>query len=217
MTDNLTIQEYLSTPQALIAHMRQTGDLHEGFRFIDFISEVRGRLDSTLDTILPSMEQIYEETQPSEFRGMDFFDVLLQSTSLSPDTISRHLKVGKMLEALPESVRPAIEAMGFKSKIALSKTIEDGYELTEEQLTEVADAYYPQEVALVLHDIKGTTPRSQFCKPETDEDGNLWAYTATGRYKVWEPVHYDDPETEEHAQWAREKMIKKLEARKRRT
>lgn len=217
MTDDLVINKYLSNPQELAQHIRQTGDLDIGFRFCQVVKELKERIDSTLDPVIPAMQEVFERDKPKEFQGMTFFEAMRYS-SLDSSTIERHMRVGKTIPIVPEDVRPNFEMMPFRSKIQIANAVEDGYDLTEKGETgktrfeELADAYYPQEVALKLHEIKGTQPRSQFCKWEVDEDGNLIVRTAFGEFMAYKPVRYDNPETEEHMDWVRGKTIRKLGA-----
>lgn len=219
MTEETTVTKYLSKPQELAEYIRQSRDLHTGFEFCRVVQELRSRIDSTLDPVIPAMEEVFQEDEPREYRGMTFFEAMRKSTDLDSSTIERHIRVGKMLEVVPDDVRPAIENMNFKSKIQIANTVEDGYDLTEKneetgksRWQEVADAYYPQEVALKLHEIKGTTPRNQFCKFEEDRDGTVWAYTAQGRFLYYEPKEYENPETAKLMKWVHSKAIRKLGA-----
>lgn len=219
MTGETAVTKFLSKPQELAEYIRQTRDLHIGFEFCQVVHELKNKIDSTLDPVIPAMEEVFEEDRPSEFMGMTFYETMRKLTMLDSTTIERHARVGKMLEVAPENVRTAIENMNFRAKIQIANTVENGYDLTEtNQKTgkrwwdEVADAYYPQDVALKLHEFKGTEPRRQFCKFEEDEEGSVWAYTAHGRFLCYKRVKYENPETEELMEWVHRKAIRKLGA-----
>lgn len=218
MTDDLVVTKYLSNPQELAQHIRQTRDFDIGLKFCQVVKELKERIDSTLDPVILAMQEVFEQDKPSEYKGMTFFEAMRYS-SLDSSTIERHMRVGKTLPIIPDNVRSNFEMMPFRSKIQIANAVEEGYDLTEKnektgkmRFEELADAYYPQEVSLKLHEIKGTQPRSQFCKWEVDEDGNLIVRTAFGEFMAYKPVRYDNPETEEHMDWVRKKTIRKLGA-----
>lgn len=219
MTEDTAVTKYLSDPQKLAEYIRQTRDIEIGFDFCHLVNELKNKIDSTLDPIIPAMEEVFEEDAPKEYRGMTFYEAMRVRTPLDSTTIERHVKVGKMLDTVPENVRPAIEMMPFRAKIQIAHAVEDGYDLTEKneetgktQFEELADAYYPQEVAVKLHEIKGTTPRKQFCKFEVDTDGVVWAYTAHGKFVYYEPKQYENQEVQEIMEWVHQKAIRKLGA-----
>src|SRR5512139_2916975 len=98
MSSDNAIEKWADKPTELVREMKETGDLHEVCRFINFVSEVRRTLDKTLDIVLPPAEEVYYEHTPAEYRGQSFEQFLRATTSLSDDTITRHLRVGRMLE-----------------------------------------------------------------------------------------------------------------------
>lgn len=223
MTQSESITRFLENPQGLLDYIEQTGDFDAGFDYIEVIYEVAQTLDRRLDIVLPGMEELWEKMPPRDYKGMNFYEATVRRTRLKPETIKRHTKVGKMYEAVPEELRPAIEGMNFKGKIQIAHALEDGYDLnkpvldskTGEQKSEsgwkfVADGYYPQEVSVRLHEIKGTQPRSQFCKFEVDEDGSIIANTAKGRVTAYRRVEYDNPEIAELMEWVFGKAENKL-------
>ena len=216
MTENTSIEKWAETPTLLVKQMQETGDLHEVCRFIDFIVEVRSTLDKTLDVVLPAAEDVFYEHTPKEYKGMTFEQFLGRNTKLDDTTIQRHIRVGRMLEVAPEEVKTTIENMNFKSQIQIANLIEDGVELKADDWNRFADAYYPQEVTLVKHDIEGTQPRNQFCKFE--QDGNqIIAVTSIGRLVLAQFLDdVDNPETQEKIEWARGKMLRKLDILQRR-
>jgi hypothetical protein len=215
MTESTSIEKWAETPALLVQQMRDTGDLHEVCRFIDFIVEVRSTLDKTLDVVLPAAEDVYYDNTPKEYKGLTFEQFLNRTTKLDDTTIQRHIRVGRMLEVAPEEVKPTIENMNFKSQIQIANLLEDGVELKKEDWNRFADAYYPQEVTLVKHDIEGTQPRNQFCKFEVEGD-QIIAVTSIGRLAIAQFLDYDNPETEEKVEWARGKMLRKLDILQRR-
>ena len=214
MTESSSIEKWAETPALLVQQMRKTGDLHEVCRFIDFIVEVRSTLDKTLDVVLPAAEDVYYENTPKVYKGQTFESFLRQTTRLDETTIQRHIRVGRMLEAAPEEVRPTIEMMPFKSQIQIANLRED-VDLKKEDWNKLADAYYPQEVTLVKHEIEGSEPRNQFCKFEVDGD-QIVAVTSIGRLPIAQFIDYDNPEVKEKVEWARGKMLRKLDILQRR-
>jgi hypothetical protein len=218
MTEEIAVTKYLSEPERLAEYIRQSRNLHVGFEFCKLVVELKNRIDSTLDPVIPAMEEVFEEDKPKEYSGMTFFEAMRSSTTLDSTTIERHIRVERMYDVVPENVLPAIQMMPFRSKIQIANAVEDGYDLTEtgtsgkSRFEELADAYYPQDISVKLHEIKGTTPRNQFCKFEVDKEGVVWAYTAHGKFVYYEPKAYENPEIAELMDWVHRKAIRKLGA-----
>jgi hypothetical protein len=226
VTESTQIEKWAETPTLLARKMKETGDLHDGILFCSFIAELKNKSDSALDIVLPSMEEVFYDNTPAEYRGLSFVEAIHRATNLAVETIKNHTIVGRTREVVPEEILPSFDSMSFKAKIQIADTIESGYDMNadvKDRVTgevksgwkAIADAYYPQEVALTLHDIKGTQPRNQFCKFEVDGD-QIIAVTSIGRLAIAQFLDYDNPETEEKVEWARGKMLRKLDILQRR-
>jgi hypothetical protein len=226
VTDAAQIEKWADRPTLLARNIKETGDLHEGILFCTFIADLKNKSDSALDIVLPSMEEVFEENPPEEYRGLSFVEAIHRATGLAVETIKNHTIVGRTREIVPQEILPVFDNMNFKAKIQIADAVENGYDFganVADRATgeiksgwkAIADAYYPQEVALTLHDIKGTQPRNQFCKFEVDGD-QIVAVTSIGRLPIAQFIDYDNPEVEEKVEWARGKMLRKLDILQRR-
>lgn len=214
MTEQTAIEKFLNNPQKLLEHIEKTGDFEVGFDYVRVVYEVVSKFDATLDVVLRGMEDLWK---PEEHGGKQFFQAAIEMTPLAPTTIKRHTKVGKMLNEVPEKFRPRIESMDFQSKIYIASLSEDvvngEIQVTDEQWGRIVEQPSRQGVAMEIHNVRGTEPRSQFCHFQFDENGDIWAYTSKGLLERWKRIPCDNEEMEEYARnFVDRKAFNKLEA-----
>lgn len=214
MTDSNAIARFLEKPEELVKHIRETGDIEAGFDYINTVYAVAQKLDSTLDLVLPVMEEVYPQVKDKDYKDLSFEDACVKKTMLSHETVMRHTRVGKMLPEVPEPYRDSVAKLDTKSKNRLVPVIEEGYVPTEEQWDRIAGAFSYQDVAEVVHEIKGTEPRKQWCRFYFDDDGSVWARTADGTFKVLDAMNYENEEVQKVVEWVIGKAHRKLEATK---
>lgn len=209
MTDETAVTRFLENPVKLLEHIAETGDFDAGFDYVRVVYDVVSKFDSTLDIVLKGMEDMWK---PDEHEGQTFYEAAVRMTPLSPVTIQRHTRVGRMIEQVPESYRPRIQDLDFKSKITIASAVEDDYEISDSQWDRIAGSFSYQDVAEVVREVKNVEPRSQWCRFVVDEDGVVWVKTAHGTFAYYEPKTYENPEIQKVMDWVNEKALRKLGA-----
>lgn len=203
MTEETTIQKFLENPRNFNDYIRETKDFDKGFEIVDYIYGMVKGADSIMDVIIKAMEVHWK---PEEHDGESFYDAMVRNTELSPVTIMRHTRVGEMLEIVPPEYRPQIEGMDVKSKVAITDTILDGYELTENQWERVANGANYQDRAEVMREVKNVAPRSQWMKFTIDEHDIVWVHTAEGKFEFFRIN--TDPDAEPVIERAKKRLLR---------
>lgn len=212
MTEETAITEFWDKPQQLLGYLRETHDVEKLWDFLRLVSRFRELMDNSLDVVLPGVEEMWDEIKGKEYKDLDFYSAVVQMTPLSRDTILKHMRLGKMVESVPEQYRPSIEQLDQKSKLRLLPSIEDGITFTDDQYDRIAGARSYQDISEVVREATGSEPRKQWLRWYEDEDGSLWASTARGTFKVFAAVDYEsNPDTAAVVEWARSRAGRKLE------
>jgi hypothetical protein len=182
VTEVAAITKFLENPRNFNDYIRETKDFQKGFQIVDYIYGMVKGADSIMDIIIKAMEVHWV---PEEHEGESFYDAMVRNTELAPVTIMRHTRVGEMLEIVPPEYRPQIEGMDVKSKVAMTDTVLDGHELSDDQWSRVANARNYQDVAEVVREVKQVAPRSQWMKFTIDEHDIVWVHTAEGKFEFF--------------------------------
>jgi len=125
-----------------------------------------------------------------------FEDVVSARTGLHKFTVQRYVSVWSMYaqNKIPEEYRDQIRGMNIKSQIPIAQALSAGYEITDGEWEELADANDYSTVNATMRDIKGKEPRSNALIMLLDRDGGITATKGGERVTIgWLDISEDDP------------------------
>jgi len=125
-----------------------------------------------------------------------FEDVVSARTGLHKFTVQRYVSVWSMYaqNKIPEEYRDQIRGMNIKSQIPIAQALSAGYEITDGEWEELADATDYSTVNATMRDIKGKEPRSNALIMLLDRDGGITATKGGERVTIgWLDISEDDP------------------------
>lgn len=186
--------EFLMNAEQVVKDVVANKDFETGFQFINDLHAQGRAFDDAIGMMLNGMNDIWK---PEEHEGERFEQATLRSTGLKPVTVQRHLKVQRALPVIPEDYREEIQNKGFKAKIRVAQLVEGGYEMTDENWRNIAEAPDDKEVDRIARKIRGDEPRSNWLAISIDNNGVLRVHTVRGvqecgRLDTWN----DDPDVQ---------------------
>lgn len=113
-------------------------------------------------------------------------DVLYDILGISKLTINRYVGVwGMFAENLtPAQLSNKLQNKPMKSLIPMAKTLEQGFEVEDEEWQELADAPDDATIRGILRDIKGQAPRKGGITIKLKRNGDLIAYNDGTQYSI---------------------------------
>lgn len=181
--------EFLVSTEAVVHDVIATKNFDAGFQFINDLHAQGRAFDDAIGMMLNGMNEIWN---PSEHEGERFEQATLRYTGLKPVTVQRHLKVQKALPIIPEDYREEIQGKGFKTKIQIANLVEGGYEITNENWRDFAEAVDEKEVGRIARKVKDVPPRSNWLSITIDDNGVLVAHSVRGHFEVGRLNVWDD-------------------------
>lgn len=169
--------DFLTTTEAVVRRVVERKDFESGFQFINDLHAQGRAFDDAIGMMLNGM---YEIWNPDEHDGEKFGQAALRKTGLKPVTIYRHIKIQKALPLVPEDYREEIQEKGVKEKIQIAELVAGGYEVTEENWRDLAEAPDEKEVGRISRKIRGVEPRSNWLAISIDDRGVLRVHTVRG-------------------------------------
>lgn len=185
-----TTEDVLEGVDNLLAEIKETGEFEAGtnaLRSMSGIARVTGWASAKL---LHGM--MFEWTE----QGHDpekFTDYIKDMTFLKPLIVERYIMAWTAIQSIPQ-ISEQLLAQPIKNGIALGSAIAQGYELTDEQLEELADAKSNQEFLSVIRDVKGKPARKSSLTIYLERDGTLKAWQSERGVFIGDlDVKSDDP------------------------
>lgn len=127
----------------------------------------------------------------------EFEEVAYVHIGLHPATIDRYVETFAMLESgiVPEDVKEDLQQLNIKSLIPIAKAWKQGYEISDDEWQELADAPDFNTIGKIIReDIKNKPPRAGSLMLVEDKIGTLWAFMDGERYFVGSlEVSSDEP------------------------
>lgn len=181
--------EFLGATADLVRGVVENKNFEFGFQFINDLHAQGKAFDDAIGMMLNGMNEIWN---PDEHEGERFESAVDRNTGLKPVTVQRHLKVQKALPYVPEDYREEIQGKGFKTKIQIANLVEGGYEMTDEDWRDLAEAPDEKEVGRIRRKIQGVEPRSNWYEITIDSNGVLVCHSVRGHFEVGRLNVYDD-------------------------
>lgn len=169
--------EFLSNTAAIVKEVVENRDFDSGFRFIKDLRAQGMAFDDAIGMMLNGMNEIWI---PSEHEGEQFKSAAQRETGLSPITVYRHLKIQQALPHVPEEFQEEIQNKGQKEKIRIAELVVGGYEITNENWRDLAEAPDVKEVGRIARKVKNEEPRSNWLAISLDDRGVLRVHTVRG-------------------------------------
>lgn len=173
--------DFIDSVEKVVNEVVENKAFDQGFQFINDMLVQGKALDDSIGMMLNGMNNAWE---PAEHDGESFEEATLRRTGLKKVTIQRHIKVQRALPVIPEAFREEIQEKGFKEKIRIAQLVEGGYEVTEEDWRDLAEAPDAKEVDRISRKIRGTEPRSNWLAISIDDNGVLRVHTVRGVSEV---------------------------------
>lgn len=184
--------DFLSQTETLVKQVVDSKNFDGGFQFINDLHAQGRAFDDAIGMMLNGMSEIW---LPEEHEGERFEQAARRKTTLALVTVQRHLKIQKALPFIPEDYREEIQDKGFKAKIRVAQLVEGGYEVTEENWRDLAEAPDEREVDRISREIRGVEPRSNWLSISIDSNGRLFVHTVRGHRECGRLyVEDDDPD-----------------------
>lgn len=173
--------EFLTSAEVIVRDVVESKNFDAGFQFINDLYAQGKAFDDAIGMMLNGMNDIWE---PDEHEGERFEQATLRNTGLKPVTVQRHLKVQKALPLVPDEYREEIQGKGFKTKIQIANLVDGGYEITNEDWRDFAEAPDEKEIGRIARKVKGVEPRSNWLSITIDENGVLTAHSVRGHFEI---------------------------------
>lgn len=185
---------FIEGVEKIVQDVKDNKAFEQGFQFINDLLVQGKALDDSIGMMLNAMNDVWE---PEKYDGKSFEDATLHETGLRKVTIQRHIKVQRALPVVPVEYREEIQEKGFKEKIRIAQLVEGGYEVTEEDWRDLAEAPDAKEVDRISRKIRGAEPRSNWLAISINDNGVLRVHTVRGtrecgRLNSWD----DDPDVQ---------------------
>jgi len=109
--------------------------------------------------------------------GDDFDDVAFDYVGVHKSTVDKYVRVWKMhnQHLIPESVSEDIRQRNIKDQIPIAIAVDQGYEISEDDWHELADAPDFNSVSAKVREIKGKEPSKSALLLFISDDGTLTA------------------------------------------
>lgn len=196
MTDIVTIPvldpiytDFVGGVEKIAQEIVERKDFEAGFLAIEKMLVYVKAADDSIGLVLNGMSEIWN---PNEHDGESFESAIERRTGIKPITVQRHLKIQKALPYVPEPYREEIQDKGFKAKIRVAQLVEGGYEMTDENWRDIAEAPDEKEVDRISRSIRGVEPRTNWLAISIDENGVLVAHSTRGHFEVGRLNVWDD-------------------------
>ncbi len=177
MTDEIILQKFLEKPEDFPEYLHRTKDFKVGIEIYLYVTKVSVAASTIQSTVLYAM---LKEWRPEEHDGEPFQDYFVRVTGQDIATIQNKLKVGEMLEKVPEKYLPDIQAKDTKTKNAIADVVLDGYVIEDEQWDRIARSDHYKQAAEVAREVKNVEPRSNWMSFTIDEH-DIVSVHVTGR------------------------------------
>lgn len=181
--------DFLKETEALVQQVKESKNFDGGFQFINDLHSQGRAFDDAIGMMLNGMNDVWI---PAEHEGEKFGQAALRKTGLKPVTVYRHLKIQQALPHIPDDFREEIQDKGIKEKIQIAELVRGGYEVTEENWRDLAEAPDEKEVGRIARKIKGVEPRSNWLAISIDDNGVLRVHTVRGVREVGRLYVYED-------------------------
>jgi len=123
---------------------------------------------------------LYELSTNWEIFGIDepFTDYIYQRIGKHKATVERYIKVWKMFakEMIPTEYTQQIMSINIISQIPIANTLDQGWQLDNDDWKKLAYAPDGATINKILHEIKNEPERSNSLRLEVDRGGNIWVY-----------------------------------------
>jgi hypothetical protein len=184
--------DFVGGVEKIAQDIAEKKDFERGFQIISGMLEYVKAVDDGVGLVINAMSSKWE---PDEHEGESFEQAIERRTGIKPITVQRHLKIQKALPSVPDAYRDEIQDKGFKAKIRVAQLVEGGYEVTDEDWRDIAEAPDEKEVDRISRKIRGVEPRSNWLALSIDKQGILNVHTVRGVRQVGRlDVHDDDPD-----------------------
>jgi hypothetical protein len=181
--------EFLTQAEVVVREVVENKNFDAGFQFINDLHAQGKAFDDAIGMMLNGMSEAWI---PDEHDGEKFEQATLRKTGLAPVTVQRHLNIQKALPSVPDEYREEIQKMSFREKIQVANLIHGGYEITQENYRDLAEAIDDKDVRRIARKIKGVEPRSNWLSITMDEHGVLTVHTVRGHVEVGRLNTWDD-------------------------
>jgi hypothetical protein len=113
-----------------------------------------------------------------------------------PHTIERYIRVWKLFaeNLVPDELEDEMKQRNIKELIPIGNAVSEGYDFTEEDWEEIADAPDLSSVSRVVRDVKGEPPKTGSLQLVMDNIGTLWVYVDNKKYFIGSLEVNDDEE-----------------------
>lgn len=142
-------------------------------------------------------------------RDDTFEDYMMARTGYHSHTISRYLKVGKLLrEGAPEEFRKELTSKTMNQLMPIANAVAQGYEIDTEiwkDLVQAQDSVIVRDI--IRDDVREAAPRSTALSLWLDRQGTIWAFVGKTKERKFVgslEVNNDDPDIQK----AIERIIK---------
>lgn len=181
--------KFLTDTTEIVEQVKKSKNFEAGFQFIKDLRAQGLAFDDAIGMMLNGMNEIWT---PSEHEGESFKAAAMRETGLSPITIYRHLKIQQALPQIPEEFREEIQNKGQKEKIRIAELVVGGYEVTDENWRDLAEAPDEKEVGRITRKVKKEEPRSNWLAISLDDKGVLRVHTTRGVRELGRLNTWDD-------------------------
>lgn len=180
--------DFIGGVEKVVQDVKENKAFEQGFQFINDILVQGKALDDSIGMMLNGMNDVWN---PEEHGGVLFEQAAFDKTGLKRVTIQRHIKIQRALPTIPEEYRDEILDKGFKEKIRIAALVDGGYDVSEEDWRDLAEAPDEKEVDRISRRVRGAEPRSNWLAISIDDNGVLRVHTVRGvrecgRLNTWD-------------------------------
>lgn len=187
----ITEEDALEAVDGVLENLENTSDLAQVDATLKSLLGMQKISGMSLAKLLWGTKNWWVAHGMDTITGDAFEDRMDSIHRLKRIVIDRYIALWDKYEtgSIPEGIR----ARSIKDQIAISQTIEQGYEIGTREWKKLEDASNNSEVLDILRGIKGKPPRKSMLKIYEERDGSLVGWDKEGRHVLgWLNVDEED-------------------------
>lgn len=189
--NTITETDALDAVESVLRNLEKTSDLSQVDATLKSLLGMQKISGISLAKLLWGTKDWWAKNDMDKVTGDTFEDRMNGIHRLKRIVIERYIALWDKYEngSIPDEIR----ARNIKDQIAISQTIEQGYEIDKKGWKRLEAASNNSEVLDILRDIKGKPPRKSMLKIYEERDGTLVGWDKDGRHVLgWLNVDEED-------------------------
>jgi len=180
---SITQSDVFNAIDIVLDNLSATGDLLPVEHTLKALLGVQDISGLALARLLYGLKQWWDSNNMEEKTKDKFEDWCYSiSTKVKPITIQRYVSVWDKYEK--GLFTDKIQEHSLTTQIAISKTLEQGYNISDSEWKKLERAESFSEVGVILREVKGQKPKKGSLQIYLERDGSLVVWDENGKYYI---------------------------------